>query len=182
MQVTPTELQDVFLLSTEPFSDDRGWFLRTYAQESFEANGLTTVFPHHNLSLTREKGILRGLHYQIPPRAETKVVHCISGRICDVIVDLRPESSSFRHHQKFELGHPGLMLYFPPGFAHGFQTLQRDTMVMYLMGDFYSPEHERGLRWNDPALGIDWPLEPTVSEKDANHPDVVWEAAWPPSG
>jgi len=169
---TPARLAGAFVLDLERREDDRGFFARTFCRGEFEAHGLRSEIAQANVSHNRSRGTLRGMHYQVEPRAETKVVQCGTGSIYDVIVDLRPLSPTFRQWEGFELSSTNRrMLYIPEGFAHGFQTLADDCSVLYLMGEFYSPEHARGARWNDPAFGIDWPLpEPLVSDRDDSFP------------
>lgn len=181
MKLERTRLHEVLLVDLDRFDDERGWFMRTFAVDEFADAGLSRHFPHHNLTLTRRRGTLRGLHYQVPPRAEVKVVHCLQGAVHDVLVDVRPGSPSHRQWEAFVLDGPGTVLYVPAGLAHGYQTLTDDVVIAYLMGQTYSPQHERGIRWDDPAVGIEWPLEAVVSPKDAGHRDVDWEAAWPAS-
>lgn len=181
MRFLPTGLSDVWLIELEPQVDERGWFCRTLDVSLFERHGLTSQFPHQNLAFNVSAGILRGLHYQLPPRAEVKVVQCVVGAVYDVVVDLRPDSPTHKLWQGFTLDRPDRMLYVPIGFAHGYQTLEDSTLVSYLMGETYSPKMQRGLRWDDPELAIDWPSPPTLSEKDASYSDVDWTAAWPAS-
>jgi len=167
-----SRLAGAFTIDLERLEDDRGFFARTFCRREFEAHGLRTDVAQCNVSYNRRRGTLRGMHYQIAPRAEAKVVHCVAGAIYDVIVDLRPESATLRGWEAFELTADNRrMLYVPEGFAHGFQTLTDDCSVLYLMTEFYSPEHARGVRWNDPAFGIEWPIaEPIVSDRDAGFP------------
>src|SRR5262249_35834055 len=137
-------------------------------------HGLNAQVAQCNLSYNRKRGTLRGMHYQITPRAEAKLVRCISGSIFDVIIDLRPESPTYCQWTAVELSARAepTMLFVPEGFAHGFQTLQDDTEVMYQHSEFYSPDHARGIRWNDPAFGIQWPQdERIISERDRSYPD-----------
>jgi dTDP-4-dehydrorhamnose 3,5-epimerase len=169
---TPARLAGAFSIDLERREDDRGFFARSYCRKEFEAHGLKADVAQCNTSYNRRRGTLRGLHYQVAPRAEAKVVHCTAGAVYDVILDLRPESPTFHRWEAFELTVDNRrMLYVPEGFAHGFQTLSDHTSVLYLMMEFYSPEHARGVRWNDPAFGIDWPIaEPIVSRRDAGFP------------
>ena len=173
MKFHPTELQDATLIELTPFEDSRGQFCRTFCQEEFAGAGLETDYVQANASLNYKKGTLRGMHYQVAPHAEVKVVRCVAGAIHDVIIDLRPESPSYLKWQGFDLTDDnGLQLYVPRGFAHGFVTLRDNTSVAYMVSTAYAPGAEGGLRWNDPFFGMAWPLEATtISEKDASWPD-----------
>lgn len=168
-----TPLAGAFLVELEPREDERGFFARVFCEREFTEQGLSARFVQVNDSLARAAGTLRGMHYQLPPHAETKLVRCLRGTLFDVIVDLRPGSRTFRRHFGVRLdAETRSMLYVPRGFAHGFVTLEPDTEALYFVDAFYAPEAERGMRWDDPALGIEWPLEPRViSEKDRTHPD-----------
>jgi dTDP-4-dehydrorhamnose 3,5-epimerase len=167
-------LAGAFLVELEPHVDDRGFFARTWCSDEFAAAGLPAEIVQANLSENLLRGVLRGLHYQRPPSREGKVVRCLKGGIYDVIVDIRPDSPTFLQHLGVELTPSNrLALYIPPGFAHGFQTLEPETEVWYQMTDRYQPGLSAGLRWDDPALGIEWPLEPTaMNERDAAYPDL----------
>lgn len=173
MKFVETELRGAFIIEPERLEDERGFFARVFCEREFAANGLETRFVQCSVSFNRLKGTLRGLHYQAPPHEETKTVRCTSGAIYDVIVDLRRDSPTFRRWTVAEISASNhLMLYVPEGFAHGFQTLRDDTEVFYQMSEFYHPEHARGVRWNDPAFAIRWPLaDPIVSQRDAGFPD-----------
>lgn len=173
MIFTETPLSGAYVIELERRSDDRGFFARVFCEKEFADHGLATRFVQVNNSLAREKGTLRGMHYQLPPSAESKLVRCVRGSFHDVIIDLREESPSFGRHFEIELSAENrTMLYVPKGFAHGFITLETNTEAFYFADEFYDPERERGIRWNDPRFGIEWPLEPTViSEKDRSHPD-----------
>jgi dTDP-4-dehydrorhamnose 3,5-epimerase len=173
MIFTETPLSGAYVIELEKRSDDRGFFARVFCEKEFADQGLATRFVQVNNSLAREKGTLRGMHYQLPPRAESKLVRCVRGSFHDVIIDLREESPSFGRHFEIELSAENrAMLYVPKGFAHGFITLEANTEAFYFADEFYAPERERGIRWNDPRFGIEWPLEPAViSEKDRAHPD-----------
>ena len=168
-----TPLAGAYVIELEKRSDDRGFFARVFCEREFADHGLATRFVQVNNSLARDKGTLRGMHYQLPPSAETKLVRCVRGSFHDVIIDLREGSPSFGRHFAIELSAENrTMLYVPKGFAHGFITLEADTEAFYFADEFYAPERERGIRWNDPRFGIQWPLEPAViSEKDRLHPD-----------
>jgi dTDP-4-dehydrorhamnose 3,5-epimerase len=173
MIFTETPLSGAYVIELEKRSDDRGFFARVFCEKEFADHGLATRFVQVNNSLAREKGTLRGMHYQLPPSAESKLVRCVRGSFHDVIIDLREESPSFGRHFEIELSAENrTMLYVPKGFAHGFMTLETNTEAFYFADEFYAPERERGIRWNDPRFGIEWPLEPAViSEKDRSHPD-----------
>lgn len=168
----PTNLQDATLVEAVVRGDERGSFARTMDRTLFEEQGLNADFVQQNTSVSAARGTLRGMHFQLRPHTEAKFVRCIRGAIVDVIVDLRRGSPTFMQHGKFELSATNnRMLYVPEGFAHSFQTLVEDCEVTYLVTASYAPEGERGLRWNDPRLGIDWPLPvATISPKDASWP------------
>jgi len=172
---TELQLPGAFLIESEIHSDSRGAFARTYCRESFRKAHLHTDYPQANLSLNKKIGTLRGLHYQKSPCAEVKLVRCVQGSLYDVIVDLRSESPTFLEWQALELSAKnGHALYIPEGFAHGFQTLENDTLVYYHMGNNYVSSSARGIRWNDPLLDISWPLsELIISDKDTNYPNYV---------
>jgi len=172
---TETKLRGAFLIELEKHADERGFFARTFCQEAFEAHGLNSRVVQCNVSFNRRKGTLRGMHFQIAPFAEAKLVRCTSGSIHDVIIDLRPVSPTFKQHFAVELSAGNRkMLYIPEEFAHGFQTLKDDTEVFYQMSQSYSAEHARGVRWNDPAFGIDWPAGVrTIIERDQNYPNFL---------
>ena len=174
MKFHKTPLDGAYLIELEKRGDDRGFFARFFCENEFGAAGLETRFVQINNSLTAAKGTLRGLHYQLPPAAEVKVVRAIKGALWDVIVDLRAGSPTYRKWFGAELNENNrLMMYVPRGFGHGFVTLSDNVEALYLDSAFYSPEAERGLRWNDPAIGIDWPVPPQeMSDKDRNWPDL----------
>ena len=174
MKLDALDLPGAFLIELEQHVDDRGFFARTWCSREFASAGLPAEIVQTNLSQTAERGAIRGLHYQRPPSREGKVVRCLQGGIFDVIVDIRPDSPAFLRHVGVELTPSNrLALYIPPGFAHGFQTLEPETEVWYQMTDYYQPGLGGGMRWDDPALGIDWPLAPTMmNERDATYPDL----------
>ena len=174
-----TTLQDALTIHMEKHSDERGHFARTMCQREFAARGLANNFVQGNTSGNIEKGTLRGLHFQQPPHAEVKLIRCTRGAIFDVIVDFRPGSETFLRWEGFELSeHNDTMLYVPEGFAHGYQTLEPGSEVSYLVTAFYTPGAESGLRYNDPALGIRWPLPVSrISPKDASWPLLDADAA-----
>lgn len=172
MIFTPTSLPGSYVIDLTPRNDHRGWFARTYCKKEFEQIGNTREFVQMNQSYTREKGALRGLHFQRTPHREIKVVRCLAGAVYDVIVDLRKDSPTFLQWFGVELSAQNKKtLYVPEGFAHGFQTLEENSELLYLVSEFYTPESEGGLRYNDRALKIQWPLPVgDLSEKDAAHP------------
>ena len=172
MKFIATKLKGAWIVEPEPHGDARGFFARTFCAREFEANGLATTFAQCSVSLNRARGTLRGLHLQIAPACEAKLVRCTSGALYDVIVDLRPDSPTFLQHLGVELtARNRRALYIPEMFAHGFQTLEDDTEVFYQISEFYAPELARGLRSDDPKLGIQWPLPiATISDKDRNWP------------
>jgi dTDP-4-dehydrorhamnose 3,5-epimerase len=167
-------LVGAFTIDQERRGDDRGFFARAFCEKEFGAAGLETRFVQVNNSLSAKKGTLRGLHYQLPPAPEVKVVRCIRGALWDVIVDIRPGSPTFKQWFGTELtAENRRMMYVPRGFAHALITLADDTEALYLVSAFYAPEAERGVRWNDPSIGIQWPSSPVeVSQKDAAWPDL----------
>ena len=173
MIFTPTALEGAFVIEPEPAADTRGLFARTWCRRELEARGLETAIAQCSTSFNKRKGTLRGMHYQAAPFAETKIVRCTRGSIHDVIIDLRPQSATFTHHVAVVLtAEDRKALYIPVGFAHGFQTLEDDTEVLYQISEFYSPEHSRGVRWDDPAFQIAWPPDDrTMSERDRSYPD-----------
>jgi dTDP-4-dehydrorhamnose 3,5-epimerase len=173
MTFDETPIPGAWLVGLERRGDERGFFARLFCTEEFAAHGLATSFVQVNNSLTVERGTLRGMHYQLPPAAEVKLVRCVHGSLLDVVLDLRPDSPTFKSSFAAELSAENrLMMYVPEGCAHGFLTLEPDTETVYFMTAPYSPEHERGVRWNDPEFGIDWPFEPSVlSDKDRGQPD-----------
>ena len=178
MIFTPTRLDGAYVIDIEPHADQRGFFARAWCQDEFAAHGLTARPVQANLSYNQLKGTLRGLHYQLPPYAEAKLVRCTRGAIWDVIVDLRPASPTYRQSIGAELTADNhRLLYVPEEFAHGFITLADDTEVTYQVSQAYTPGAERGLRWNDPALCLEWPVPVAViSDKDAHWPDMSRDA------
>lgn len=173
MKFTETKLKGAFIVELEKREDSRGFFARTFCKNEFEAHGLESNIVQTNMSQTLKKGTLRGMHFQKAPYGETKLVRCTRGAVYDVIIDLRPESVTFKQWFGIELtAENHTMLFVPRGFAHGFVTLVDDCEVMYEVSQFYTPEADSGVRYNDPAFGIVWPTEILeVTEKDANHPD-----------
>ena len=165
-----TPLKDVFVIEMQQLSDDRGFFARSFCMNEFEEHGLKNRVAQCNVSYNHKKGTLRGMHYQLPPAAETKLVRCTRGAIYDVIIDLRPDSPSYLQHFGIELTEENrLSLYVPEMFAHGYQTLTDGAEVTYQVTEFYTPGMERGLPHDDPQFAIDWPLPvEVISDKDAN--------------
>jgi len=170
-----TKLQGAYVISLEPLIDERGFFARTFCQEEFKKHNLNTTIAQANISYNKTKGTLRGLHMQLPPNEESKLIKCIRGAIYDVIVDLRKNSSTFKQWIGVELNADNhQMVYVPEGFAHGFITLENNTEVTYQMNQFYKPGSEKGFRFNDPAFDIIWPMQPKViSERDKSFPLLV---------
>ncbi len=175
MRIRETGFTGLFLLDIEPRSDERGYFARTFCAREFSAAGLPTQFVQCNVSVNRRRGTVRGMHFQRDPSPEGKLVTCTRGRIYDVVIDIRRGSPTFCKWAGFELSEENkTLLYIPPGFAHGFQTLVDETDVFYQMTEFYQPELADGVRFDDPAFAISWPLPvSTISEKDRLLPDFV---------
>lgn len=169
MEFKKTKLKDAYLLTPQVFQDARGFFLESYSQQEFAKQGIEIDFVQDNHSLSTKKGVLRGLHFQKPPYAQTKLVRVTRGKVYDVIVDLRKDSETFGIWQGFELSAENFqMLLVPRGFAHSFLTLEDNTEFQYKCDEFYHPESDSGIIWNDPDLKIDWPIaSPVLSEKDA---------------
>jgi dTDP-4-dehydrorhamnose 3,5-epimerase len=169
-----TALPGVVIVEPEPREDRRGFFARTWCQDEFAAHGLNPRLVQCNISLNLLRGTLRGMHYQAPPHAEAKLIRCTRGAIWDVALDLRPESPTFRRHIGAELtAENRLALYIPEGVAHGFQTLHDNTEVLYQMSAAYAPDSARGVRFDDPAFGIAWPIpEPILLDRDRDYPNV----------
>jgi dTDP-4-dehydrorhamnose 3,5-epimerase len=173
MKFRELPVKGAFLIDLEKRGDERGFFARMYCEREFAEHGLVTHFVQMNNSLSAEAGTLRGMHYQLAPHQETKVVRCVRGALYDAIVDLRPDSPTFGVSCGAELtAENRTMIYVPKGCGHGILTLAEDTEAMYLVDEFYAPNAERGVRWNDPKFNIWWPREPAVlSDKDRHHPD-----------
>ena len=178
MKFTQTPLTGAYIINLEKKTDDRGFFARTWCTQEFGQHGLNPNLVQQNMSLTLKKGTLRGMHFQTPPHAETKVVRCTRGAIYDVIIDLRPNSPTHKHWFGVELTAKNYqMIYVPEGFAHGFVTLTDNSEVSYLVTAFYNPESDSGVRYNDPAFNIKWPIPiTTISDKDASFPDYQGES------
>ncbi len=167
-----TTLKGAYTIDLDPHPDSRGFFARTFCQKEFEAHGMKPLIAQANVAFNHQKGTLRGMHFQFPPAAETKVVRCTRGAILDIIVDLRPESPTFLQHVAVELTEDNhRALYVPERFAHGYQVLEDKTETSYQVGEFYTPGMEGGLHYADPRLGLTWPLPVTViSDKDRDWP------------
>jgi dTDP-4-dehydrorhamnose 3,5-epimerase len=168
-----TPLSGAYTIDLNKIGDERGFFARLFCQQEFVAHGLQGSCMQANNSLSRDRGTLRGLHYQLAPKAETKLVRCIQGVIYDLILDIRPDSATFGQSFGAILTQENrTMMYVPQGFAHGFLTLSENAEVLYLVSESYCKELERGIRWDDPAFGIVWPETPKViSDRDRSHPD-----------
>ncbi len=173
MIFTLTEVEGVFLIDPERLEDERGFFARTWCEAEFAAHGIQVSMPQCNISFNRRKGTLRGMHYQREPHGEGKLVRCTMGVLLDVMIDLRPDSPTYLKHVSAELSAENRrMLYGPPGCAHGFQTLQDDTEVFYQMTVPYLPEAAAGVRYNDPAFALSWPLPVAeITERDRGWPE-----------
>jgi dTDP-4-dehydrorhamnose 3,5-epimerase len=167
----PTSLENAFLVAPEPFNDERGSFERYYCRKDFEQIGHQKDWVQLNHSVTHTKGSIRGLHFQLPPFREIKLVKCVKGKVYDVIVDMRKDSTTFLQHFGAELSEQNhLMMYIPEGFAHGFQTLENECHLIYHHSEYYMPGAESGFRFNDPVLNIQWPLPVSIiSGRDRNH-------------
>jgi dTDP-4-dehydrorhamnose 3,5-epimerase len=174
-----TEIKGAFLIEPEKSQDQRGYFARIWCQRELAAHGLDSRLAQCSVSYNRKRATLRGMHYQVAPHQESKLVRCIRGAIHDVIIDLRPESETFKCHFATQLSAANHeMLYIPEGFAHGFQTLEDDTEILYLISQFHAPESARGVRWNDPAFAIAWPPgDRIISDRDRTYPDFSLQRA-----
>ncbi len=171
-----TKLKDAYIIELEPIEDERGSFARSFCKREFEKHGLIPDVVQCNISYNKKRGILRGMHYQESPHEEVKLVNCIRGAIYDVIIDLRCASPTYCQWFSMVLSAEDYkMLYIPKGFAHGFQTLDDDTLVFYQMSEFYHPESARGVRWDDPTFTIEWPEvnDRLISDKDKGYSDYV---------
>ncbi|HUJ10304.1 MAG TPA: dTDP-4-dehydrorhamnose 3,5-epimerase [Verrucomicrobiae bacterium] len=172
MLFTKTKIQGVFVLDPELIPDARGFFARAWCQTEFEEQGIDSRLVQCNISFNKRKGTLRGMHYQKPPHAETKIVRCTMGSLYDVAIDLRPDSPTFKQWVGDTLSAANhRMMVIPPGCAHGFLTLEDTTEIFYQMSAYYAPPHAAGVRWNDPAFRVRWPGEVTViTDRDDNYP------------
>jgi len=177
MKVMKTSLPGVLVIEPKVFGDHRGWFMETYSEEKFREAGLDLKFVQDNQSFSATKGTLRGLHYQMSPKAQTKLVRCTRGKIFDVAVDIRKGSPTFGKWFGIELSEENKkQLLIPQGFAHGFMTLTDDVEVQYKVDELYAPECDRGIVWNDPTIGVEWPVElaaPVLSAKDQVAPTLL---------
>lgn len=175
MKFLPTDLAGAYLVELEPIRDDRGYFARTWCRRELARHGLDEQLAQCSLSHNARRGTVRGMHFQRAPHEETKLVRCCRGAIYDVIVDVRPQSPTRGRWQGFELtADNDRMLYIPPGVAHGFQTLADDADVFYMISNWFEPSSAAGVRWDDPAFGIRWPLPVSViSDKDRSYPDYL---------
>jgi dTDP-4-dehydrorhamnose 3,5-epimerase len=172
MKFIETELKGAYIIEPEHLEDERGFFARTFCEQEFAAHGLEIRFVQCSVSFNRRKGTLRGLHYQAAPHAEVKLVRCTAGAAFDVFVDIRPGSPTYKRWLGVELSSGNhKMLYIPEGFAHGFQSLEDRTELFYQISKAHAPEAARGIRWDDPAIGISWPMKPlVVSARDQGFP------------
>lgn len=175
MKFRKTDLVGAFLIEIEPHADERGSFARTFCAREFAEHGLVTDIAQCSLSINKRAGTVRGMHFQRAPDDEVKLVRCQRGAIYDVIIDLRPDSTSYRQWQGFELNaEDHRALYVPKGFAHGFQTLTDDAEIFYQISQFYAPAAATGVRWDDPAFRVAWPLPiSTITDKDCSWPDFI---------
>jgi dTDP-4-dehydrorhamnose 3,5-epimerase len=174
MIFSETALPGAYVIDLERIEDERGFFARAWCERELTEHGLETRIAQSNVSFNKHKGTLRGMHFQRPPHQETKLIRCIRGGLFDVIIDLRPDSTGYKRWMGVELTADNRrMLYVPRGFAHGFQTLEDDTETFYMVSEFYTPEAEGGVRWDDPAFAVEWPLGPPteISQKDQQWPD-----------
>lgn len=175
MRFRETPLAGVLVADLEPHADERGSFTRVWSFDAFEQQGLCTAYPEHSVARNVRRGVLRGLHYQAEPHAETKVIRCVAGTVWDVLVDLRPDSPTHGRWTSFELdGARMQLLYVPPGIAHGYQTLSPVSELHYMISARHEPSASRGIAWNSPQLAIAWPLpDPILSERDRRHPEFA---------
>ena len=175
MNFTKTGFTGVYLIEIEKFKDERGFFARTFDFNFFEENKLVSKFIQSSISYNIKKGTIRGMHYQTNPFSETKLITCTNGKIFDVLIDLRENSKTFKKWQSIELDSKNYStLYVPEGIAHGFQTMEDDSVLSYQISNVYNPEYSGGIRWNDPLFNINWPLKPTIiSKKDQKYLDYV---------
>ncbi len=171
MKFIETSIPGAYLVEMEPLADERGFFARSWCSDEFARHGLNANLAQCNISYNKKRGTLRGMHYQAEPFPEAKLVRCIRGKIYDVILDLRRDSATFKRWEAFELSAANRrMLYIPEGVAHGLQTLEDDSEVFYQMSESYHPECARGVRWDDPAFAIEWPvLDKVISEQDSKY-------------
>ncbi len=176
MRFTPTKIAGVWIVDLERREDERGWFARTWCAEEFAKHGLNPRLSQCSVSFNRRRGTLRGMHWQAAPHEEAKLARCLRGALWDAVLDLRPGSATFKQWVGVELSaESGRALYIPEGCAHGFQTLTDDTEVLYFISESWHPESARGVRWNDPAFGIEWPAQANaiLSERDRSYSDFI---------
>jgi dTDP-4-dehydrorhamnose 3,5-epimerase len=176
MIFSETRLPGAFVIDLERIEDERGFFARAWCERELSEHGLESRIAQSNMSFNKRKGTLRGMHFQRPPHEEVKLIRCTRGGLLDVIIDLRPDSAGYKRWIGVELtAENRKALYVPRGFAHGFQTLEDDTEAFYMVSEFYTPEAEAGVRWDDPAFGIEWPFDQPseISEKDQLWPDFI---------
>jgi dTDP-4-dehydrorhamnose 3,5-epimerase len=175
MNFLETRLKGSFIIEPERMSDERGFFARTWCKREFSAHGLNSRLVQCNVSFNKKRGTVRGMHHQAAPREEAKIVRCTMGAIYDVLIDLRPDSPTFKEWFSVELtAENRKMIYIPEDFSHGFMTLADNSEVFYQMTEFYAPDCARGIRWNDPVFGIIWPENVTmISERDQHYPDFI---------
>jgi dTDP-4-dehydrorhamnose 3,5-epimerase len=175
MKFQPTSLAGLWMIQLELREDERGFLARTFCEKEFAQQGLNIRWPQCNLTLTKKRGAIRGMHFQAEPKPEIKLVRCAGGKVFDVLVDVRRESPTFGKWEGFELSAENhRQLYVPGGFAHGFQCLTDNCVMFYQMSEFYIPELARGLRWNDPSVAIRWPVpDPSMSDRDRNLPKLA---------
>jgi dTDP-4-dehydrorhamnose 3,5-epimerase len=173
MLFTETKFKGAFVIDIEPYKDERGFFARSWCENEFKEHGLESRLVQCNISFNKKHATLRGMHFQVAPFAEAKLIRCTMGAIYDVIIDLRPKSSTFKQWLSVELtAENHRAIFIPEGFAHGFQVLQDGSEIFYQMSEFFHPEYARGVRWNDPAFGIDWPIDTKIiSQRDQEYPD-----------
>ncbi|MDD5428967.1 MAG: dTDP-4-dehydrorhamnose 3,5-epimerase [Candidatus Omnitrophica bacterium] len=174
MKFTKTPIEKVYLLEIEKIEDERGFFARSWCAEEFEKRGLNGKIAQCSISFNKKKGTLRGMHYQVPPHEEAKIIRCTMGAIYDVIIDIRPDSPTFRKWYAAELSADNRrMIYAPEGVAHGYVTLKDDCEIFYQISELYHPECAKGVRWDDPAFGVKWPSgKKIINDRDAGYPDI----------
>jgi dTDP-4-dehydrorhamnose 3,5-epimerase len=172
LEIKPLKLQGTFEITLKKFGDSRGYFMETFSQKVFAENGVKADWVQENQSFSEQKGIVRGLHFQVPPMAQAKLLRVVQGEILDVFVDLRKHSATFGQWDSIHLSAENCKsVYIPRGFAHGFCTLTENVIVQYKVDNYYSREHDSGIRWNDSQIGVDWEvIEPILSEKDSSLP------------
>ena len=176
MKFIPAALEGAYIIDIDKLEDERGFFARSWCADELRAQGLVSDLAQCSVSFNKKRGTLRGMHYQSEPYQETKIVRCTAGSIYDVIIDMRPESATFKQWLSVELSAVNRrMIYVPVGFAHGFQSLMDNTEVFYMVSEFYQPEFSRSVRWNDPQFGIEWPHveHRAISSRDRDYPDFA---------